>query len=40
MPAQALVFAFSVALGVSKAAALWPSGRAARLRVIGAIQLE
>jgi putative ABC transport system permease protein len=40
MPAQALVFAFAVAVGVSQIAALWPSGRAARLRIIEAIQYE
>jgi putative ABC transport system permease protein len=40
MPVQALAFAIIVALGVSQAAALWPSGRAARLRVIEAIQYE
>jgi putative ABC transport system permease protein len=40
MPAQALVFALVVALGVSQLAAVWPSGRAARLRVIEAIQYE
>jgi putative ABC transport system permease protein len=40
MPAQALLFAFVVAVGVSQAAALWPSGRAARLRIIEAIQFE
>ena len=40
MPAQALVFAFVVSVGVSQVAALWPSGRAARLRIIEAIQFE
>ena len=40
MPPQAVIFAIFVALGVSQVAALWPSGRAARLRVIEAIQYE
>ena len=40
MPGDALVFAFVVAVGVSQVAAVWPSGRAARLRVIEAIQYE
>jgi len=40
MPTEALVFAFVVAVGVSQVAALWPSGRAARLRIVEAIQFE
>jgi putative ABC transport system permease protein len=40
MPTEALVTAFAVAVGVSQVAALWPSGRAARLRVVEAIQFE
>jgi ABC-type lipoprotein release transport system permease subunit len=40
MPPQALIFALTVSLGVSQVAALWPSGRAARLRIIEAIQYE
>jgi putative ABC transport system permease protein len=40
MPLQALTYALAVSLGVSQVAALWPSGRAARLRVIEAIQYE
>jgi putative ABC transport system permease protein len=40
MPAQTLAFAIVVGLGVSQVAALWPSARAARLRVIEAIQYE
>jgi putative ABC transport system permease protein len=40
MPSQALTYAVIVSLGVSQVAALWPSARAARLRVIEAIQYE
>ena len=40
VPSEALGFAIIVSLGVSQVAALWPSARAARLRVIEAIQYE
>jgi ABC-type lipoprotein release transport system permease subunit len=40
MPLKALLFAVAVSLGVSQIAALWPSRRAARLRVIEALQYE
>jgi putative ABC transport system permease protein len=40
MPTQALLFAIIVSLVVSQLAAVWPSTRAARLRVIEAIQFE
>ena len=40
MPLQVLLYAAAISLGVSQVAALWPSGRAARLRVIEAIQYE
>ena len=40
MPIQILFSALAVSLGVSQVAALWPSGRAARLRIIEAIQYE
>ena len=40
MPTQALAYAIVVALGVSQVAAIWPSGRAARLHVIEALQYE
>ena len=40
MPTQAVLFAFVVALGVSRIAAVWPSARAARLRMIEALQYE
>jgi putative ABC transport system permease protein len=40
IPTQAIAYAIVVALGVSQLAALWPSGRAARLHVIEALQYE
>ena len=40
MATQALLFAIIVSLVVSQLAAVWPSTRAARLRVIEAIQFE
>jgi putative ABC transport system permease protein len=40
IPTQGLAVAFVIALAISQLAALWPSGRAARLAVIEAIQFE
>jgi ABC-type lipoprotein release transport system permease subunit len=40
VPTQGLFVAFFIALIISQVAAMWPSGRAARLQIIEAIQFE